>query len=91
MGTWLAPDRTGLGPFTVLEKADVAGLLLAYGQLAIKCSISRQLKQALALLLLVVTWLALLCGAFMVFWLLNCVLGAWDPITCDWVLYYIGA
>ena len=41
-----------------------------------KCPVSRQLKQTLALLLLVVTWLALLCGAFMVFWLLNCVLGA---------------
>ena len=41
-------------------------------------SVSRQLKQTLALLLLVVTWLALLCGAFMVFWLLNCVLEACD-------------
>ena len=60
MGTRLAHDRTGLGPFTVLEKADVAGLFLAYGQLAMKCPVSRQLKQALALLLLVVTWLALL-------------------------------
>ena len=83
MGTRLAPDRTGLGPFTVLEKADVAGLFLAYGQLAIKCHVSRQLKQTLALLLLVVTWLALLCGAFMVFWLLNCVLGAYGPVTWD--------
>ena len=82
MGTRLAPDRTGLGPFTELEKAEAAGLL-AYGQLAMKCPVSRQLKQALALLLLVVTWLALLCGAFMVFWALNCVLGAWDPVTCD--------
>ena len=42
-------------------------------------------------LLLVVTWLALLCGAFMVFRFLNCVLGAWEPVTWDWVLYYIGA
>ena len=55
MGTRLAPDRTGLGPFTVLEKADVTGLFLAYGQLAMKCPISRQLKQTLALLLLVMT------------------------------------
>ena len=90
MGTRLAPDRTGLGPFTELEKTEAAGLLLAYGN-AMKCPVSRQLKQALALLLLVVTWLALLCGAFMEFWLLNCVLGAWDPVTCDWVLYRIGA
>ena len=81
MGTRLAPDRTGLGPFTVLEKADVAGLFLAYGQLAMKCPVSRQLKQTLALLLLVVTWLALLCGALMVFWLLICVLGACGPVT----------
>ena len=81
MGTRLAPDRTGLGPFTMLEKADVAGLFLAYGQLAMKCPISRQLKQALALLLLVVTWLALLCGAFMVFWLRNYVLEACGPVT----------
>ena len=65
----------------MLEKADVADLFLAYGQLAMKCPVSRQLKQALALLLLVVTWLALLCGAFMVFWLLNCVLGACGPVT----------
>ena len=91
MGTRLAPDRTGLGPFTVLEKDDVAGLFLAYGHLAIKCPVSRQLKQALALLLLVVTWLALFCGAFMVFRFLNCVLGAWEPVTWDWVLYCIGA
>ena len=81
MGTRLAPDRTGLGPFTVLEKADVAGLFLAYEQLAMKCPVSRQLKQALALLLLVVTWLSLLYGAFMVFWLLNCVLEACGPVT----------
>ena len=71
MGTRLPPDRIGLGPFTELEKAEAASLLLAYGQLAMKCPISRQLKHALALLLLVVTWLALLYGAFMVFWLLN--------------------
>ena len=81
MGTRLAPDSTGLGPFTVLEKADVAGLFLAYGQLAMKCPVYRQLKQTLALLLLVVTWLALLCGALMVFWLLSCVLGACGPVT----------
>ena len=91
MGTQLAPDRTDLGPFTELEKAEAAGLLLAYRQLAMKCPISRHLKQALALLLLVVTWLSLLCGAFMVFWLPNCVLGLWNPVTCDWVLYCIGA
>jgi hypothetical protein len=66
MGTRLAPNRAGLGPFTELEKADATSLLLAYGQLAMKCPISRQLKHALALLL-AVTWLALLCGAFMVF------------------------
>ena len=81
MGTGLAPDRTGLSPFTVLENADVAGLFLAYGQLAMKCPVSQQLKQTLALLLLVVTWLALLCWAFMVFWLLNCVLEACGPVT----------
>ena len=40
MGTRLAPDRTSLGPFTVLEKADVAALFLAYGQLAMKCPLS---------------------------------------------------
>jgi len=83
MGTRLAPDKTDVGPFTVLEKADVAGLFLTYGQLAMKCTVSRQLKQTLALLLLVVTWLALLCGAFMVFWLLNCVSGACGPVTWD--------
>jgi hypothetical protein len=71
MGTRLGPDRAGLGPFTELEKTDAAGLLLAYGQLAMKCPVSGQLKHALALLL-AVTWLALLCGAFMVFWPLNC-------------------
>ena len=62
MGTRFAPDRTGLGPFTKLEKAEVAGLFLVYGQLAMKCHVSLQLKQTLALLLLVVTWIALLCG-----------------------------
>ena len=25
--------------------------------------------------------------AFMVLWPLNCVLGDWDPVTCDWVLH----
>jgi hypothetical protein len=70
LGTRLAPDRAGLGPFTELEKADAAGLLLVYGQLAMKCPVSWQLKHALALLL-AVTWLALLYRAFMVFWLLN--------------------
>ena len=81
MGTQLAPDRTGLGPFTVLEKADVAGLFLTYRQLVMKCPVSQQLKQTLALLLLVVTWLALLYGALMVFWLLGWVLGAHGPVT----------
>jgi hypothetical protein len=28
-GTRLAPDNAGLGPFTMLEKAEAAGLLLA--------------------------------------------------------------
>jgi hypothetical protein len=69
-GTWLAPDTTGLGPFTELEKAEAVGFL-AYGQLAMNCPVSRQLKHTLELLLLmVVTWLVLLCGGFMVFWLL---------------------
>ena len=80
MGTQLAPDRIGVGPFTALEKADVADLFLAYGQLAMKCPVYRQLKQALVLLLVVI-WLALLCGAFIVFWLLNCVLGACGLVT----------
>jgi hypothetical protein len=53
MGTQLAPDRAGLGPFTELEKADATGLLLAYGQLAMKCPVSWKLKHALALLLAV--------------------------------------
>jgi hypothetical protein len=45
---------------------------LAYGQLAMKCPVSRQLKhtRGLLLLLLAVTWLVLLCEGFMVFWLL---------------------
>jgi hypothetical protein len=56
-----------------------------------KCPVSRQLKHTLELLLLLllleVTWLVLLCGGFMVFWLLyglNWVLGPWDPVACDW-------
>jgi hypothetical protein len=57
--------------------------------------VSRQLKHTLELLLLLaVTWLVLLCGGFMVFWLLyglNWVLGPWEPMACDWVLYCIGA
>jgi hypothetical protein len=58
----LAPDTTGLGPFTELEKAEAVGFL-AYGQLAMKCPVSRQLKHTLELLLLLtVTWLVLLCG-----------------------------
>jgi hypothetical protein len=69
----LAPDASGLGPFTELEKAEAVGFL-AYGQLAMKCPVSRQLKHTLELLLLLVvlavTWLVLLCGGFMVFWLL---------------------
>jgi hypothetical protein len=57
----------GSGRFTELEKAEVVGFL-AYGQLAIKCPASRQLKHTLELLLLLaVTWLVLLCGGFMVF------------------------
>jgi hypothetical protein len=73
----LAPDTSGLGPFTELEKAEAVGFL-AYGQLTMKCPVSRQLKHTLELLLLAVTWLVLLCGGFMVFWLLyglNWVLG----------------
>jgi hypothetical protein len=38
-GTRLAPDTTGLGPFTELEKAE-AVVFLAYGQLAMKCLVS---------------------------------------------------
>ena len=33
-GDTVAPDIGVLGPFTELEKPDVAGLFLAYGQLA---------------------------------------------------------
>ena len=66
-GTRLALDNAAMGPATELEKADAAGLL-AYGQLAMKCPGSRQLKHAP---LLLVTWLALLCGALIGFWLLN--------------------
>jgi hypothetical protein len=55
MGTQLAPDNAGLGPLAVLEKVEAAGLLLAYGQLAMKCPVSQQLKHALELLVLVVT------------------------------------
>jgi hypothetical protein len=73
--TRLAPDNTGLGPFTVLEKAEAAGLLLAYGQLAMKCPISWQLKHALALLVLVVTCPVLFYGTLLTFWLLNWALG----------------
>jgi hypothetical protein len=43
-----------------------------------KCLVSRQLKHSLVVLLLAVTWLVLLYGSFMVFWLLyglNWVLG----------------
>jgi hypothetical protein len=66
----LALDTSGLGPFTELEKAEAVGFL-AYGQLAMKCPVSWQLKHTLELLLLLaVTWLVLLCGGFMVFWLL---------------------
>jgi hypothetical protein len=62
----LAPDTSGLGPFTELEKAEDVGFL-AYGQLAMKCPVSRQLKHTLELLLLAVTWLVMLYGGFMVF------------------------
>jgi hypothetical protein len=89
----LAPDTSGLGPFTELEKAEVVGFL-AYGQLAMKCPVSRQLKHTLELLLLLaLTWLVLLCEGFMVFWLLyglNWVLGPCEPVALDWVLYCWG-
>jgi hypothetical protein len=50
-----------------LEKAEAVGFL-AYGQLAMKCPVSQLLKHTLELLLLLaVTCLVLLCGAFMVF------------------------
>jgi hypothetical protein len=82
----LAPDASGLDPFTELEKAEAVGFL-AYGQLAMKCPVSRQLKHTLELLLLLaVTCLVLLYGGFMVFWLLyglNWVLGPWEPVACD--------
>jgi hypothetical protein len=66
-GTRLAPDTSGLDPFTELEKAEVVGFL-AYGQLAMKCPVSRQLKHTLELLLLLeVTWQVLLRWGFMVF------------------------
>jgi hypothetical protein len=68
-GMRLALDTSGLGPFTELEYVEAVGFL-AYGQLAMKCPVSRQLKHTWELLLLVVTWLVLLCGGFMVFWLL---------------------
>jgi hypothetical protein len=74
-GTRLAPDNADLGPFIVSEKVEAAGLLLAYGQFAMKCPVSRQLKHALALLVLVVTWPVLFCGALLTFWLLNWALG----------------
>jgi hypothetical protein len=94
----LAPDTSGLASFTELEKAKVVGFL-AYGQLAMKCPVSRQLKHTLELLLLLllllaVTWLELLCGGFMAFWLLyglNWVLGPCEPVAWDWVLYCMGA
>jgi hypothetical protein len=83
---WLAPDTSGLGPFTELEKAEVVGFL-AYGQLAMKCPVLRQLKHTMELLLLLaVTWLVLLYGGFMVFWLLyglNWVLGPCKPVAWD--------
>jgi hypothetical protein len=77
-GTRLAPNTNSLGPLTELEKAEAIGLL-AYGQFAMKCLVSPQLKHTQeVLLLLAVTWLVLLYGGFMVFWLLyglNWVLG----------------
>jgi hypothetical protein len=59
----LAPDTSGLSPFTELEKAEAVGFL-AYGQFAMKCMVSWQSKHTLELLLLL---LLLLCGGFMVF------------------------
>jgi hypothetical protein len=50
----LALDTTGLGPFNELEKDEAIGFL-AYGQLAMKCPVSQQLKHTLELLLLAVT------------------------------------
>jgi hypothetical protein len=46
-----------------------------------KCPVSRQLKQALTLLLSEATELALLYWALMVLWLLGCVLGARGSVT----------
>jgi hypothetical protein len=46
-----------------------------------KCPVSRQLKQALTLLLSEATRLVLLYGALMVLWLLGCVSGARGPVT----------
>jgi hypothetical protein len=44
---------------------------LAYGQLAMKCPVLRQLKHNWELLLLLaVIWLVLFCGGFMELWLL---------------------
>jgi hypothetical protein len=70
-GTRFALDTTGLSPFTELEKVEAVGFL-AYGQLAMKCLVSQQLKHALVLFLFAVTWLVLFCGGFMVLWLLYC-------------------
>jgi hypothetical protein len=50
-GTRLDPDTSDLGPFAELEKAEAVGFL-AYGQLAMKCPVSWQLKHTLELLLL---------------------------------------
>jgi hypothetical protein len=70
-GTRLAPDTSGLGPFTELEKTKAIGFL-AYGQLAMKCPVSWQLKHTLELLLLLllaVTWLVWgLHGILVVVW-----------------------
>jgi hypothetical protein len=44
---------------------------LAYGQLAMKCPVSRQLKHTRELLLLLaMIWLVLFYGGFMALWLL---------------------
>jgi hypothetical protein len=70
IGMRLAPDTSGLGPFTELEKVVVVGFL-AYRQLVMKCPVSRQLKHIRELLLLLaVIWLVLFCGGFMALWLL---------------------
>jgi hypothetical protein len=66
----LASDTSGLGPFIELELVEAVGFL-AYGQLAMKCPVSRKLKHTRELLLLLaVTWLVLLYGGFMALWLL---------------------